>query len=51
MITQLIFYNQYFGASTRTTNNGFEAVVTPIGSWLANDTVFCVITSINPSWQ
>ena len=42
----LIFYNQYFGASTRHNNGGFEAIVSPIGSWLANDTVYCIIIQL-----
>lgn len=46
---KLIFYNQYFGASTLTTNDGFEAIISPIISWLANDSVYCVVDSINPA--
>lgn len=44
---QLIFYNQFYGASTGTNGAGFEAVVRPIDRWLANDTVMCVVDSIN----
>ncbi len=44
---KLIFYNQFFGASTNTTNAGFEAIVSPINSWLANDIVYCVVNSIS----
>ena len=45
----LIFYNQYYGASTGTTNTGFEAIVNPIDRWFANDTIFCVVDTIIPS--
>jgi exopolysaccharide biosynthesis protein len=45
---KLIFYNQFFGASTGTTTSGFEAIVTPIVSWLVNDTVYCIVDSISP---
>ncbi len=45
----LIFFNQFYGASTGTTNNGFEAIINPITPWLANDTIYCKVDSINPS--
>ncbi len=45
----LIFYNQYYGASTGTTNSGFETIVNPVGGWFANDTIYCVVDTIIPS--
>ena len=45
----LIFYNQYYGVSTGTANGGFEAIVSPMSYWFANDTVYCIIDSISPS--
>ena len=48
-INQLIFYNQFYGTSTGTSDDGFEMIVNPIASWLANDTVYCVVDSINLS--
>lgn len=45
----LIFYNQFYGASTGTSNSGYEATISPINLWLANDTVVCVVDSINLS--
>jgi len=48
-INQLIFYNQFYGTSTGTSDDGFEMIVNPIASWLANDTVCCVVNSINLS--
>lgn len=50
-INQLIFYNKFYGSSTGTTDNGFEAIVNPLTSWLANETVYCVVDSINPADQ
>jgi hypothetical protein len=50
-INQLTLYNQFYGASTRTADNGFEMVIHPTASWLANDTVYCVVDSINPAGQ
>jgi len=47
----LIFYNQFFGDYTGTSNTGFEAIVNPINAWLANDTVYCVVDSISPVGQ
>lgn len=44
---QLIFYNQFYGTSSGTSGSGIEAVVRPIGRWLANDTITCVVDSIN----
>lgn len=44
---QLIFYNQFYGTSSGTSGSGFEAVVRPIGRWLANDTIICIVDSIN----
>jgi len=46
---KLIFYNQYFGASTGTTSSGFEAIVNPLNAWFVNDTVFCIVDTINPA--
>jgi exopolysaccharide biosynthesis protein len=48
---ELIFYNQFFGESTGTSNEGFEAIVNPINTWLANDTVYCVVDSISSVGQ
>lgn len=44
---ELIFYNKYFGVSTNSNEDGFEAILYPIASWLANDTVYCIVDSIN----
>src|SRR3989339_1262823 len=44
----LVFYNQFYGASTGTTTNGFEAIVNPLNSWFVNDTVYCTVDSISP---
>lgn len=44
---QLNFYNHFFGTSTGTTESGFEAVVRPVNGWFANDTIYCVVDSIN----
>jgi hypothetical protein len=46
---KLIFYNQYFGASTGTSTSGFEAIVYPLNAWFINDTVYCIVDSINPA--
>jgi hypothetical protein len=42
----LILYNGYFGASTGTNQYGTEAAVHPIGGWLVNDTVSCIVDSV-----
>ncbi len=48
---QLIFYNQYYGNTTNTSGGGIEAVVRPINKWYANDTIVCIVDSINSAGQ
>jgi exopolysaccharide biosynthesis protein len=48
---KLIIYNQFYGISTGTSHQGFEAIVSPIGSWFANDTVYCLVDSINAAGE
>ncbi|HTP12845.1 MAG TPA: phosphodiester glycosidase family protein [Bacteroidota bacterium] len=42
----LILYNSYMGTSTGTSSSGTEALLRPVGSWIVNDTVVCVVDSI-----
>lgn len=39
----LILYNSYYGANTGAGSEGVEAEVIPIGDWLINDTITCVV--------
>ncbi|MEK6571634.1 MAG: phosphodiester glycosidase family protein, partial [Bacteroidota bacterium] len=43
---QLILYNKYFGASTGTNVFGAEALIRPVGAWLVNDTLTCVVDTV-----
>lgn len=43
---KMILYNSYMGATTNTNAYGTEALVHPVGNWLVNDTVVCVIDTI-----
>ncbi|MCX6150897.1 MAG: phosphodiester glycosidase family protein [Ignavibacteriales bacterium] len=43
---QLIMYNSYYGSSTGTQSSGTEAVLSPIGEWYVNDTIYCIVKSI-----
>ncbi|MDP4193486.1 MAG: phosphodiester glycosidase family protein, partial [Bacteroidota bacterium] len=43
---QLILYNFYKGTSTDTDTSGNEALIRPLSNWLVNDTIKCVIESI-----
>lgn len=42
----LILYNSYFGFSTGTNQWGTEVLIRPIGSWVLNDTLYCVVDSV-----
>lgn len=42
----LVMFNPYFGNSTGTNQWGTEVLITPISSWIANDTVICIIEQI-----
>ncbi len=46
---KLILYNSYFGFSTGTNQWGTEVLIRPLGNWVVNDTVYCVVDSI-VSW-
>lgn len=43
---QMILFNSYNGATTGTNIYGTEALVHPLGSWLVNDTVVCIIDTV-----
>ncbi|NWF90336.1 MAG: phosphodiester glycosidase family protein [Ignavibacteriaceae bacterium] len=45
---QIVFYNSFYDKTTGTTTNGFEAVVSPLEAWFANDTIYCIVDSITP---
>jgi len=45
----LILYNSYFGFSTGTNQWGTEVLIRPLGDWVINDTVYCVVDSV-VSW-
>lgn len=40
---ELVLYNQYRGASSRTNDWGTEIALTPLNEWQVNDTVFCLV--------
>ncbi len=43
---ELVLYNDFMGASTGTNQYGTEAAIHPIGRWLVNDSVECVVDSV-----
>jgi len=43
---QTILYNSYFGSTTGTNSHGFEMQIHPLNRWLVNDTLLCVIESL-----
>jgi len=42
----LVVYNSYLGSATGTNEYGMEIQVTTLSSWIVNDTVYCVVDSI-----
>ncbi|MBD3291019.1 hypothetical protein GF337_19585, partial [candidate division KSB1 bacterium] len=42
----LILYNSFYGSSTGANEWGTEALIVPIDDWLVNDTVRCVVETI-----
>ena len=45
----LIIYNSFFSSLTGTNEYGMEIQVTTLSSWIVNDTVYCVVDSIENS--
>ncbi|MGE5352520.1 MAG: phosphodiester glycosidase family protein [Acidobacteriota bacterium] len=43
---QMILFNSFNGQSTGTNSYGTEARIHPLGMWLANDTVKCVVDTV-----
>lgn len=43
----LVLYNSYYGSTTNTNEWGTEAVIVPVDDWIVNDTVRCVVESVN----
>jgi len=43
---QLILYNHFYGDSTQTNPWGTEVLLSNLNKWYANDTIFCVVDSI-----
>ncbi len=43
---QLILFNSYNGFTTGTNEFGTEALLRPVTGWIANDTIICVVESI-----
>lgn len=43
---QLVLYNSYMGTTTGTNAFGAEAIIRPVGEWLVNDTVACIVDTI-----
>ncbi|MBL7067399.1 MAG: phosphodiester glycosidase family protein [Candidatus Marinimicrobia bacterium] len=42
----LILYNSFHGVSTDTDNNGTEILISPLYGWFVNDTIQCIVESI-----
>ncbi len=40
---ELICYNHFYGTSTGTNSFGTEVLIKPLGAWLVNDTVQCIV--------
>lgn len=43
---QLILFNSYRGTTTGTNEFGTEAMIRPVFSWISNDSVVCVVESV-----
>ena len=43
---ELILYNHFFGNSTNTNKFGTEVLLNNLNKWYVNDTIFCVVESI-----
>jgi hypothetical protein len=46
---QLVIFNDFFGSSTSTNQNGYECLAHAITEWVVNDTVFAVIEACEDS--
>ncbi|PKL90413.1 MAG: hypothetical protein CVV23_00750 [Ignavibacteriae bacterium HGW-Ignavibacteriae-2] len=42
----LVMYNHFFGNSTSTNQWGYEVLLKPVQPWIVNDTVKCVVLSV-----
>lgn len=42
----LVLYNSFFGSSTQTNEWGTEIILRPINDWIVNDTIVCLVDSI-----
>lgn len=42
----VIFYNSFIGTNTGTNQYGKEILLSPLSSWIVNDTVFCLVEKI-----
>ena len=42
----LILYNSFHGVSTDTDNNGTEILISPLFEWFVNDTIQCIVESV-----